>query len=278
MPAIAIVGAIGGIAAGASAIAAAGGLAAMGIGAAIAAGAAIAGGAITIAGVVTGNKKLMQLGSILGVVGGVASLASGAASSAGAAASTLADDVAAQAASAASMTGGLDAAAAMTVPTLSTATAAATEFGNQLAQLPGVSTVAPVTSSGLIGDAIRQAPAEPLQSAATTVAENAPTASRAAEQAAAGASVQPPAATGIQGLAKGSELGVTGKLGDSMNSVWNFIKDKGNAEVVKLGSGVIGGAMNAYQGHTARSAEQQRMQKALDSYNNSIIGQRTFAR
>lgn len=276
MPAVAIVGAVGSIAAGASAIAAAGGLAAMGIGAAVAAGAAIAGGAITIAGVVTGNKKLMTLGSVLGVVGGVASWASKAgtaAATAGSAAADVATDVATNV--------GTDAATSA-MQTADAARATADTLGTSGVSYSLADAMPNLAQSGAPTGIIEGAQAVGDSATAFNAADAANVSSgltqKAAEQASAGLGA---AAKGVSVPVSptpppSTTLGTFDGFGKKANDVWNFIKNKDNAELVKAGGGLIGGAMKAYEGYNARAAKAAEMQKAIDNYNQSIIGQRTL--
>ena len=152
MPAaIPLVGAAFSIAGG---VAAAGGMAAIAAGGlsalTLTSGLMIAGGALTGIGALTGNKKLMTLGSVLGLAGGISSLASKAGEAAGAAATA---EAASQAAAEAGATTTANVGGNVVQGAGADLAAGAAETASNAASQAGVEALAGSQSGGLIADA-----------------------------------------------------------------------------------------------------------------------------
>lgn len=271
MPAIALVGAAASVSAGLGAIAAAGGMAAMSFGAALAAGASIAGGIMTGLGAVTGNKKLLKIGAIVGLAGGIGTAMSGASS---AASSGLGQAVDA--------TGGLETATSFGANELAAATTGSgpLDFGGSF-----TSPVQP--SSGIIGQQIAppgsaesyfgEVPmAEAGQVADPTAATQLPSAQAATQQVAAAAQqggIQSASITGAATPQANNALGgYLDKLKGAGKGALDYVTNPKNAQIVKVGGGLVQGAMGSYQKQA--EYEQALAQREADRqrYNRSILG------
>lgn len=271
MPAaIPLVGAAFSIAGG---VAAAGGMAAIAAGGlsalTLTSGLMIAGGALTGVGALTGNKKLMTLGSVLGLAGGVSSLASKAGEAAGAAAT-------AEAASQAAAEAGVSTTANVggnVVQGADLATTAAETASNAASQA-GVSALADSAPSGVIRDAVAEPWALNGPGEAGPLAGSAPQSAAAAPSMAADpmSVVGPSQDTGLiaqagqggpmtgtrfdlqQGTYDGGYSGrgpdsIPGQAGSaSPGSWWSKATDwmKKNPEATKIGGGLVQGAMQYY--------------------------------
>lgn len=237
----------------------------------------VAGGVMTGLGTITGNKKLAKIGAVLSVVGGVGGMISGATTAANTAASVGGEGV--SMGTAAGNAGSNAAEFGMA------------EFGN-VADTAGV-TVNPVSmSNGIVGTELG-APgsvesfygaAPPMSDAAQTAAPN--MAPGAVETNAAREATQAGAAQTGSGQILGAgnkpvvntvnTLGeFAGKLKGFGSDALDFIKKKENAEVVKLGSGLVSGAMKSYD--QQRQYDQQLADREAQRarFNRSIIGQYT---
>lgn len=277
MPAIALVGAAASVTAGLGAIAAAGGLAAMSIGSALAAGAMVAGGVLTGLGTLTGNKKLTRIGAVLGLAGGIGTALSGASS---AASSGLGQAVDA--------TGGLETATSFGANELS-----ASLTGSGPLDFSGAVTSPVSMSNGIVGNQIAppgsvdsfygEVPTDSMMQAPADTAAMAPGAAEAAamqQQTAAGA-----AKTGgpsITGAGNQPAVNTVDPLGDAWKKIKGFgsdtmdyINNPKNANTVKLGSGLVSGAMKSYD--QQRQYDQQLADREAQRarFNRSIIGQYT---
>lgn len=278
MPAIALVGAAVSAYAGATAVIAAGGFAAMSAGAAIVAGAAIAGGAMTVVGTVTGNKKLASIGSLVSLGAGVGSMFTGAEAAGAVAGDMVIPNEAASAANASAFNDTLNA-TAMNVPDASSVASMGAEFNNSLG------------SNGIIND--MSAPMPDFDAPDGLLASRPdPWTDAAAPPRPDGAEVSSPASgTGLPKL-KTATNSVTGETGvkppSDKPATEGFMAKaeaarqwiKGNAELTKLGGGVINGAMKSYSDQSAaieaNNVANANRQRYIDNYNNSIIGQRAY--
>lgn len=257
MPAIALVGAAASVTAG---IAAGG----------ILGGMMIAGGVLTGLGTLTGNKKLMKIGAVLGAVGGIGSMISNATSAASAGASIGGEGV-------------------------SMGTAAGNAGSNAIEMGMGVmddvaagSSAAfssPVASSGIVGNQI--APpgsvesfygAVPAETGASSVAP-----AMSAETAATQQAIAQQAATGgiTNATVGGKSMGAaTNPLGESLNTLkgwgkdaFGFVTDPKNANLVKVGGGLVQGAMGSYNQQSQLEQQMAAREAERARFNRSIIGQ-----
>lgn len=266
----------------------------------------VAAGVLTLAGAVTGNKKLMILGSIASLGAGVAGWA-GAADAAGSAVSTAGETLSKAAldgtpsfgansvASALESTSGLGATADFLetgglpgVTDYMTPAADAASLGGVDAGVVNLDKAAgdyfgadtPVVEEGIISKAVNQ----DGTGAATEELAN-PALEKTAEETATEAG-----GGGTSEVAKDSSVlkGKGGVAADSTaggfkskaTALMDFLNDKKNAGVVKVGSGIISGAANAYaQQNAAKAAikaKEESAQRDRDRLNNSIAGLNRF--
>lgn len=210
------------------------GVAAVGIaGLTLTQGLMFAGGALGLAGAVTGNKKLRNLGGVLGLAGGLGELAKGLASSG-----------AAVAGEAGSGAGAQQLAQTATTPAEQVAAEVSGQAGSEVAKAAGDVATADMDA---INSALGQS--APVQ-AATPASES----FRASANYGPGMS-QAPAAGGLATAAR---------------NVGSFIKD--NKELVQLGSGLIGGAMKGSGDQDLLDRRAELEQEAQGRYSASVTG------
>jgi hypothetical protein len=268
MPAVAIIGAVGSVSMGMGAMATAATL-----GAKLAAGAMIAGGVLTGVGTLTKNPKLTKLGAILGLGGGLGvAMTKGAASSASSglglkAASEPAlssSGIGTAASNLAEMGGGQGLTMGSAVKT-----AGDTLTGSMGASLGGAS------PGGIIGSNTGSISAAAAPALSGEVS--------AASQALSGSGLRPPvqATTSGRGIydiagAYRPAESVAGQDTSLFGRTMGFLRDKQNAEILKLGSGLVQGAMDSYGQQQAVKEQLRQQQAARDRYNNSILGQNLY--
>ena len=277
MPAIALVGAAASVTAGLGAITAAGGLAAMSIGSALAAGAMVAGGVLTGLGTITGNKKLTKIGAVLGLAGGIGNMFAGGAN---AASSGLGQAVDA--------TGGLE-----TATSFGTNELAGSLTGSGPLDFSGAFTSPVASPSGIVGSQL----GAPLPNGVSPgdfadtlggpqAAASAPSMVPGAAETAA-TQQQVAAVSGQTGIQAPSLAGKTvgaapNTLGEAASRLKGFgsdamkyISDPKNANVVKLGGGLVQGAMKSYSDQSMYDQKMAAQEAERARFNRSIIGQYT---
>jgi len=270
----------------------------------------VAAGVLTIAGAVTGNKKLMLLGSIASLGAGVANWASSAADAAGAVTQTAGETLSKAALDGTTSFGANSVPGAFDVATTGLESIAGgletgglpgvTDYMTPAADglapgLAGVDTApvdldkaagdyfgadTPVTEEGIIAKAVDQSGTGTATDSLTS-----PAVEQTAEEVAAEAG-----GTGSGEVAKDSSVlkGKGGVTTDSTASgfkgkataLMDFLNDKKNAGVIKVGSGIISGAANAYAQQSAAKAavkaREESAQRDRDRLNNSIAGLNRF--
>jgi hypothetical protein len=263
MPAVALVGAAFSVSAGIGALGAAATL-----GATLAAGASIAGGVLVGLGTLTKNPKLTKIGAVLGIAGGLGTAASkaSAASAAKSAAAEAAGDLAFAKADAAQLAGqGLgESAITQNLGTYGADTASA------LGQQQGFSINSVLGQQSTSTAAGPQMSLDPSQ--ATRATALAPEMSRAATQVSqplSGGAIAQEAGLGVKNAVSGQGTGTFGKVMD-------FMRDKQNAEILKLGGGLVQGAMTSYDQQSLMKEKLRQDEAARGRYNQSILGQRMY--
>lgn len=265
----------------------------------------VAAGVLTVAGAVTGNKKLMILGSIASLGAGVANWASSAADAAGAATATAGETLSKATLDGTNSFGANSAAGAFDVSGGLGATADLLESGS----MPGVTDYltpaadgltavdtsavnldkaagdyfgadTPVAEEGIISKAVNQAgdstaTDELVKSAAEKTAEE------TASEAGGTATNEVAKDTSVLKGKGGVDAETTaGGFKEKANSLMNFLNDKKNAGVVKLGSGIVGGVAQAYSQQSAAKAaikaKEEAAQRDRDRLNTSISGLNRF--
>lgn len=281
MPAVAVIAAIGTVSTGA----ALGGI--MG-------GIMVAGGVLSAVGAVTGNKDLMKIGALASLGAGIGSYLG-----IGSAAAT-----SAEAALSAAPVGGLDLPADYA---LQGATQAASGLGDiaptlgldqalgDAAQISGFDLPASnmpgldLQSNGLIGGSMPKlqgsalAPerlGEPVRQASAPAAP--PVESYgAAEPLDATVKTEPYLSQNQSTSAVAPTSPKPENNSSFVDQATKFLRNKDNAELVKTGSGLIGGAMGEYSKQAAAQQQFDRQQSLIEAararYNNSITGQRQTA-
>lgn len=275
MPAVALVGAglsiASGIAAGAATLI--GGL-------------QIAGGVLAAAGAVTGNKKLTALGSLMGIGAGVANAMSSAGNAAGAV-----DGVAESASGlgeAVDATGGLETATNYAYkPSGLAAMAFDGETSGVMENLGGASPLD--TKSG----EVNLATADPERVTAAVKQANVNTDTKTPTDFETGfegqvKTEQPQQSadfkTGFEGQVKQgpkSELGTTNKAKGMMAEVMDFIQNPKNAGVLKVGGGLVAGAMKGISDQSLMkqkaALDEEIKARERERLNKSITGMARFA-
>jgi hypothetical protein len=263
MPAIALVGAVASVSAGITALGAA-----ATIGATLAAGASIAGGVLVGLGTVTKNPKLTKIGAVLGIAGGIGtavSKASSASSALGGAGAEAAGDLAFAKADAAQLAGqGLgESAITQNLGTYGADTASA------LGQQQGFSINSVLGKSDAATAASPQMSLDPSQATRTTALAPEMSTAAAPTQALDGGAIAREAGLGIKNSTIGQSTGTFGKVMD-------FMRDKQNAEILKLGGGLVQGAMTSYDQQSLMKEKLRQEDAARQRYNQSILGQRMY--
>jgi hypothetical protein len=256
MPAIVLVGAYASVTAG---IAAGGLLGGM----------MIAGGVMTGLGTVTKNPKLTKIGAILSLAGGVGSAISKAGAAGAAASGAEAASSGAAASSSAAASPVIDATASTATQVGAGAaatpvTTAAIDGGMSLA--PAASQTQPFSINSAIG---AQTTAPQMSLATSTPALNA-------------SSIAQEAALAAKSSTMGQSTATFGDamktLGDGARGAWKFIKDKENAELIKAGSGLVGGAMKSYNEQDMMREKLRQEEEGRRRFNQSIINQPIYRR
>jgi hypothetical protein len=261
MPAVALVGAYASVTAGLGAIAGATGFAAL------AAGAQIAGGVLTGLGAITKNKKMMKIGAVLSIGGGL-----GTAMSKAGTAGSLGLKAAPEVGASASGIGG-------------TASNLAEMGGGQgLTMSVGGAKSAGDFLTGGLGDSVSAlggpAPASggSLAQAAAPVGADVASATNALSGTGGGLKAPQPLSGGV--INQNAGLGVRdSSLGQSTSTfgkVMDFMRDKQNAELLKVGGGLVQGAMSSYDQQQMVKEKLRQEDAARGRYNQSILGQNLF--
>jgi hypothetical protein len=263
MPAVALVGAVASVSAGITALGAAATL-----GASLAAGAMIAGGVLTGLGTITKNPKLTKIGAVLGIAGGIGTAVSkaGAASSLGSAGAEAAGDLAFAKADAAQLAGqGLgESAITQNLGTYGADTASA------LGQQQGFSINSVLGKPDTAAASSPQMSLDPRQVTKTSaLAPEMSTASTRIAQPLSGNAIAQEAGLTVKSPIAGQSTGTFGKVMD-------FMRDKQNAEILKLGGGLVQGAMTSYDQQSLIKEKLRQDEAARRRYNQSILGQRMY--
>jgi hypothetical protein len=260
MPAVALVGAVASVSAGITALGAA-----ATIGATLAAGASIAGGVLVGLGTITKNPKLTKIGAVLGIAGGIGTAVSKGASALGGAGAEAAGDLAFAKADAAQLAGqGLgESAITQNLGTYGadTASALGQQQGFSINSVLGKSDAAPAASP--------QMSLDPGQATRTTALAPEMSTAAAPVQALDGGAIAREAGLGIKNSTIGQSTGTFGKVMD-------FMRDKQNAEILKLGGGLVQGAMTSYDQQSLAKEKLRQEDAARGRYNQSILGQRMY--
>lgn len=249
-------------------------------------GAQIVGGVLTVAGAVSGNKRLMQVGAGLGLGATAISAFSslGDASTTGSmkdygSAPTKELQGYADEASSYNEAAGL----ANTSPeAMNNLFGAPADTPSDLSSQAGYAEGLSPADNGVLFDAAQQTPTAPTTAAPTAGTTTPPN-----------YSLSPGAIGGSEGVAiQGSSLGQnTSSLSSASNRLNNqqpgligrtmgWLNDRENAGIIKLGTGLIGGAMQGYQQERAldeqrraRDEQRQYVEDQRTRYNQSILGQ-----
>ena len=221
---------------------------------------------MTVVGAVTGNKDLMKIGGLMGLVGGIGGLVAGAVGGAATAA-------------------GADAAVA---------SAGAQQTADIAAQTATEATASAVTQSsaagqdlGILGNGI--SPTTGINNRSAFVGEATQATANAANQTVATPGIQGPAAQIDVGDAVGRKItasqtvatpGDATKGGNFFSNTMDFIKNPSNKEFVNGGMKLLGGA---FQGMNESDQANQRIQFEKDKFNyevgrNSNINQQNKSR
>lgn len=281
MPVVALVGAAASISAGVA------------IGAStLVGGLMVAGGALTAIGTVTGNKKLATLGAVMGLGAGVANLASGASSAASGAASG-AESAASGLGEMVDATGGLETATNFSLPeTTGLASQAMSDtsgLGDMVDATGGFETATPASPEVNIAKASPQQ----LNDAVKQSNRNAGTDFETGFEGQVKTEAPKVEAPKPDDYAKYQtnkikeraqdmrNESVTGKAKGMMAEVMDFINNPKNANVIKVGGGLVAGAMKGISDQSLlkqkAALEEEIRARERQRLNDSIRGMARFA-
>lgn len=261
MPAIALVGAVASVSTGLALGGLVGGM-------------MVAGGVMSGLGTITGNKKLARIGALVGLAGGIGAMATGASSAASSGLNSVGGEGVAMGSAAGNagsnavelgLTSGLDdvagASGAFTTP-VNQSSIIARELGDTAG------------SASMFGDYNDVAPGmDPSGAAAAPTPQTLATRQEVAQAAGQGGIRNSVIGNQEVGANNAQLTGALDKLKGFGKDALGYITDPKNAQIVKVGGGLVQGAMGAYSQQAAAEAQLAAQEAQRQRFNRSILGQ-----